>query len=227
MYEFFAVALVGPVLALAFDEPIGSSLGLALVMSTIALSWNYLFNLMFERWEARQPVGGRSALRRLIHGLGFEGGLLFILVPVLAFWLDLGLVAAFLTNLGLFAFFFVYAIVFTWAFDKVFGLPASAGGKGGPPDASAGLKAKAETCPDLDPRSLGSRTIRKTCEAAPLERSCLTGCDGLVCIQWREGSIDPCRRPGRLPFRGTSRPLASVRRATGWRRSAAARHRRC
>ena len=28
--------------------------------------------------------------------------------------------------LGLLAFFFVYAVAFTWAFDRVFGLPASA-----------------------------------------------------------------------------------------------------
>ena len=33
---------------------------------------------------------------------------------------------ALIANLGLLAFFFVYAIAFTWAFDKVFGLPESA-----------------------------------------------------------------------------------------------------
>jgi uncharacterized membrane protein len=32
--------------------------------------------------------------------------------------------------LGLLVFFFVYAIAFTWAFDRVFGLPASALGRG-------------------------------------------------------------------------------------------------
>ncbi len=134
LYEFFAVALVGPALALLFDEPIGSSLQLALVMSTIALVWNYLFNLLFERWEATQSVAGRSALRRFVHGLGFEGGLVFILVPVMAFWLDISFGAAFVANLGVFVFFFVYAIAFTWAFDRVFGLPPSArgGGEGSP-----------------------------------------------------------------------------------------------
>ena len=33
---------------------------------------------------------------------------------------------AYRRTLGILAFFFVYAIVFTWAFDKVFGLPQSA-----------------------------------------------------------------------------------------------------
>lgn len=49
-----------------------------------------------------------------------------ILIPVMSFWLDISPATAFAANLGLLVFFFVYAIVFTWAFDRVFGLPASA-----------------------------------------------------------------------------------------------------
>ena len=44
----------------------------------------------------------------------------------MSLWLDITPLNAFLANLGLLAFFFVYAIVFTWAFDRVFGLPQSA-----------------------------------------------------------------------------------------------------
>ena len=131
LYEVFAIAFVGPVLSVAFDKPATSTLGLAFVLSSIALAWNYVFNALFERWEARQPVRGRSFVRRLAHGTGFEGGLVILLVPVMSFWLEISFFEAFLANLGLLAFFFVYAIAFTWAFDKVFGLPASAmeGGK--------------------------------------------------------------------------------------------------
>lgn len=126
LYEAFAIAFVGPVLSVAFDKPVASTLGLAFVLSSIALAWNYVFNAIFERWESRQAVRGRSLARRLAHGLGFEGGLVVILVPVMALWLNTSAQVAFLANLGLLAFFFVYAIVFTWAFDRVFGLPESA-----------------------------------------------------------------------------------------------------
>ena len=126
LYELFAILFVGPVLGWLFDEPMGSSLALAVVLSTIALSWNYVFNAFFERWEAKQPVRGRSWQRRLAHGAGFEGGLTLLLVPVMSWWLDTSAWQAFLANLGLLAFFFVYAVGFTWAFDRVFGLPASA-----------------------------------------------------------------------------------------------------
>ena len=126
MYEIGAVSVVGPVLALTFDKPASSTFLLAVVLSAIALVWNYLFNAVFERWESRQVVKGRSFMRRLAHGAGFEGGLTLMLVPVMALWLETTFMAAFLTNLGLLAFFFVYAIGYTWAFDKVFGLPLSA-----------------------------------------------------------------------------------------------------
>jgi uncharacterized membrane protein len=128
LYEVGAIAVVGPVLGFAFGKPASSSFLLALVLSTIALCWNYVFNAALERWESGQAVKGRSFARRLAHGAGFEGGLTLILVPVMAVWLDTSFLTAFVTNLGLLAFFFLYAIGYTWAFDKVFGLPKSAMG---------------------------------------------------------------------------------------------------
>lgn len=126
LYELFAIAFVTPILSVIFDKPSTSTMGLAIVLSSIALGWNYIFNSLFERWEARQSVRGRSFKRRIVHGMGFEGGLVAILVPVMALWLNISALNAFFTNLGLLVFFFVYAIVFTWAFDRVFGLPESA-----------------------------------------------------------------------------------------------------
>ncbi|WP_271010258.1 PACE efflux transporter [Paucibacter sp. B51] len=126
LYEAIAVAMVGPAVAWMFATSLQSSALLALAMSSIALAWNYVFNALFERWEARQAVKGRSLGRRLLHGIGFEGGLVLFLVPLMAWWLDISLLEALIADLAILAFFFVYAIVFTWAFDRVFGLPESA-----------------------------------------------------------------------------------------------------
>ena len=129
LYEVGAIAFVGPVLSMAFEKPASSTMPLAVVLSAIALCWNYVFNALFERWESRQETKGRSFLKRMAHGAGFEGGLTIILVPVMAWWLDTSLLTAFMANLGLLVFFFFYAIAFTWLFDKVFGLPQSALGQ--------------------------------------------------------------------------------------------------
>lgn len=126
LYEVFAVALVTPLIAIFFDEGHGSALGLSVLMSSIALTWNYVFNALFEWWERRQTVKGRSPLRRLVHGIGFEGGLGVFLIPVMALWLDIALWQAVLAELGFLALFMVYTVAFTWCFDHLFGLPESA-----------------------------------------------------------------------------------------------------
>jgi uncharacterized membrane protein len=126
MYEGFALALVVPFLAVALDRSSLQVLPLAIAMSVTAVSWNYVFNLLFERWESGRAVRGRSLLRRLAHGAGFQGGLVLMLVPMMAWWLDVSLFDAFFADLGVLLFFFVYTIAFTWLFDRVFGLPESA-----------------------------------------------------------------------------------------------------
>ena len=135
LYEAIAITAVGPAMAWLFDAPMASSLALALLLSSVALAWNWAFNALFERWEARQAVKGRSWRRRLAHGIGFEGGLVVMLVPLMAWWLNTTLWAALLADLGIVAFFFVYAVAFTWAFDRIFGLPESARANPGPPHA--------------------------------------------------------------------------------------------
>jgi uncharacterized membrane protein len=126
LYEVVAIACVAPMLMLVFGQSPLSSLGLSFTMSSIALAWNYTFNTFFERWEARQSVKGRSWQRRVAHGLGFEGGLALILVPVMAGWLGISWWQALLADLGILLFFLVYTVAFTWVFDRVFGLPQSA-----------------------------------------------------------------------------------------------------
>lgn len=104
----------------------GSSLALSILTATIALCWSYAFNTIFETWEARQSVRGRSLKRRTAHALIFEGGLVLICIPVMAWWLQVGYLEALVYEAGLIAVFIAYTYLFTWGFDRAFGLPASA-----------------------------------------------------------------------------------------------------
>ncbi|MGY4495877.1 PACE efflux transporter [Pseudomonas sp. TE3610] len=125
LYEGIAVLCVGPLLNGLFEQGLGYSTALAVVISLVALAWNLVFNLGFERWERRQPDPTRTGRRRLLHALGFEGGLTLMLTPLVAVWLGIGLWEALVTDVGLFAFFFFYALVFQWGFDRVFGVPTA------------------------------------------------------------------------------------------------------
>jgi uncharacterized membrane protein len=126
LYEVLAIALAGVGLMLMSGESLLASGALAAATSAVAVLWNLVFNSLFERWEARQPKKGRSVKRRLAHAVAFETGLVLMLVPLIAWWLGIGLWEALVMDMALVFFFLVYTFVFNWAFDAVFGLPASA-----------------------------------------------------------------------------------------------------
>lgn len=137
LYELIAIAVATYGLALVTGAGAAHSSVIAAVSSAIAVLWNLAFNTLFERWEARQAVRGRSILRRVAHAIGFEGGLVFLLVPLFAWWFSVSLWQAFVMDIGLMVFFLCYTFVFNWGFDRVFGLPASAQPAAPAPTASA------------------------------------------------------------------------------------------
>ncbi len=126
LYEALAICIVAGVM-----QPL-SGLGpeatgpFAVATSVIALLWNMAFNTAFETWERRQPSRERTLRRRAAHALLFEAGLVLMTVPLIAWWMHMGWWAALLADLGLVLLFLTYTFCFNWAFDRVFGLPASA-----------------------------------------------------------------------------------------------------
>lgn len=126
LYEGIAIVAASAGLALMSGQGVGHSGVLAVIASVIAVLWNLGFNALFELWESRQAVRGRSVKRRIAHAVGFEGGLVFFLVPIFAWWLGVSLWEALVMDLGLVVFFLGYTFVFNWVFDAVFGLPAAA-----------------------------------------------------------------------------------------------------
>lgn len=126
LYEFIAILLSAILLELMSNAGAAESLGLAVAASAVAIIWNLVFNSLFERWEASRKQQGRSLAVRIIHAIGFEGGLLIFLIPLVAWWYEVSFWQALLMDMGLLVFFLVYTFVFTWAFDRIFGLPVAA-----------------------------------------------------------------------------------------------------
>ncbi|WP_156382419.1 PACE efflux transporter [Acidovorax sp. Leaf160] len=126
LYEAIAIAVATLGLSVFTGQSAGHAGVVSVMASAIAIVWNVAFNWAFERWESRQASRHRTVGRRVVHAIGFEGGLACVLVPVLAWWFGVSLWQALLMDLGLLVFFLVYTFVFNWGFDRVFGLPASA-----------------------------------------------------------------------------------------------------
>lgn len=125
LYELVAIMLSAILLNLISNADATNSLGIAIAASAVAILWNLAFNVGFERWEKRRENQGRSLGIRVLHAVGFEGGLVIFLVPIIAWWLDISLFQALLMDLGLLTFFLFYTFFFNWVFDAVFGLPAA------------------------------------------------------------------------------------------------------
>lgn len=127
LFELIAVCLTSSLLVFGGHDA-GHAGAAAVASSAIAILWNFAFNSMFEAWEVRQATRGRSWKRRAAHAIGFEGGLVLVLVPLFAWWLNISLWEALVLDIGLLLFFMVYTYLFSLAFDRIFGLPASAQG---------------------------------------------------------------------------------------------------
>lgn len=123
---FEAIAIACVTLAVRLFSPgtdTAEASALAVATSVVALLWNLVFNSAFEAWERHQPSLTRTTRRRLAHAVGFEGGLVLVTVPLMAWWLQLSWWDALVADLGLVAFFLVYTFVFNWGFDRAFGSP--------------------------------------------------------------------------------------------------------
>jgi uncharacterized membrane protein len=123
-FEIIGLALITPLGAWAFHMPMHDIGVLGIVGATIATLWNYIYNFGFDHFMQRMRGSTRkTSLIRLLHAVMFEVGLLFVLLPLFAWYLGISLWQAFLMDVSFALFYMGYAFVFNWAYDRLFPLP--------------------------------------------------------------------------------------------------------
>ncbi len=123
-FEIIGLALVTPLGALAFGMPVADIGVVGVAGATIATGWNYLYNLGFDHVMQRLTGGTKKSLAvRALHAVLFEGGLLVALLPLIAWYLGVSLLQAFMMDVSFALFYLVYAFVFNLAYDRIFPLP--------------------------------------------------------------------------------------------------------
>lgn len=120
IFEFFAIVFSTFVLMALSQGGGQESLILAILISTAAVMWNFIYNTGFESWELRNRVTERTFKIRSLHATGFEAGLFLICLPLYMIWYDVGIWKAMLMETALLIFFLVYTFLFTLLFDQVF-----------------------------------------------------------------------------------------------------------
>lgn len=121
LFEIVALLLCAPVMSWLLGVSFAHAGLLTLMISLVAMTWNVIFNSLFDRLERRwkAPVNPRSFTARIGHAVVFEAGLILAVVPMAAWWLNIGLIEAFVLDIGLVLFFLPYTLVFNWCYDKV------------------------------------------------------------------------------------------------------------
>ncbi|MFG6593332.1 PACE efflux transporter [Sulfitobacter sp. 1A13368] len=120
-FEIIALLIVTPASAWLFDKPIGHIGVVAVVSASIATGWNYAYNLGFDHALRRlRGTVKKTVPIRVLHAVSFEIGLLFVLLPFIAWYLEISLREAFLIDVSLAVFYLIYAFVFNWIYDVLF-----------------------------------------------------------------------------------------------------------
>ena len=117
-FELVAIALCAPIGAWLLDMPVSHVGVLTVMVSLIAMAWNMAFNTLFDRFERRAGLK-RTLGMRIAHAIMFELGLVAMVVPVAAWWLNVSLVEALLLDLGIVLFFLPYTFGFNLAYDAL------------------------------------------------------------------------------------------------------------
>ena len=122
IFEILAIIFSTLLLMVLSGGSAQNSLPIAIIVSVVAVIWNYTYNTGFESWERRKQIMTRNLRVRCIHAIGFESGLFLFCLPVYMLWYKVGLWEATTMQTALLIFFLVYTFVFTLIFDKIFTL---------------------------------------------------------------------------------------------------------
>ncbi len=126
MFEMVALSII----AVFGSKITGHSLQeiglLGLFLSLIAMGWNFVYNLFFDKWYVSyRGAKKRTIPIRVVHAILFEAGLLGVGILAIMWWLQMGFMEALLLDLGYATFFLIYGFVYNWIYDVVFPVPTA------------------------------------------------------------------------------------------------------
>ena len=115
-YEVILLVIIAIALSFIFSMPLEVTGILGVIMAIISVIWNMIFNHYFEKvehkyqWKRTIPV-------RILHAVGFEGGLMLATIPIIAYMMKMSFIDALILDFGLTMCILVYTFIFQWCYD--------------------------------------------------------------------------------------------------------------
>src|SRR5690606_12226391 len=89
-YEIILLVIIAIALSFIFEVPLEVTGTLGVAMAVTSVIWNMIFNHFFEKFEAKRKLK-RTVGVRILHAIGFEGGLLLVTIPMVAYAMNMSL----------------------------------------------------------------------------------------------------------------------------------------
>lgn len=118
LFEVSVIILSIFALSVFIQNQTGSVSIAVILISVIAMLWNFIFNIGFDYFFT-EPREQRTILIRILHTVSFESGLLIFTLPLIAYILNMELITAFITDIGLTLIIMSYTFIFNWAYDHL------------------------------------------------------------------------------------------------------------
>lgn len=118
LFELLGVVFATPLAMWLTGKSMLSMASLSAIISGVAMAWNMIFNWFFDRLQLRYGFH-RNVWIRMLHSCCFEIGLIIMVVPLVAWWVDTTLWHALVVDIGLVLFFLPYSFFYNLCYDLV------------------------------------------------------------------------------------------------------------
>lgn len=117
-YEIILLVIIALALSFFFEMPLEVTGVLGIFMAVTSVIWNMVFNHYFEKFEAKHQLK-RTVRVRILHAIGFEGGLMLATIPMVAYAMNMSLWQAIVLDFSLTLCILVYTFIFQWCYDLI------------------------------------------------------------------------------------------------------------
>lgn len=117
-YEIILLVIIAIALSFIFEVPMEVTGTLGIAMAVTSVIWNMIFNHYFEKIEAKRKLK-RTFKVRVLHAIGFEGGLMLVTIPMVAYAMNMSIWQAILLDFSMTTCILVYTFIFQWCYDQI------------------------------------------------------------------------------------------------------------
>lgn len=121
LFEVILLASLLPIGMFLFGVSAASFGILSVILSLKAMMFNFVFNWFYDKLDQRanRIPTERSMHHRVVHAVSFEVGMMITSLPIIMWWLSMGLWEAFQLEVILIGFVMIYTFLFGLGYDRL------------------------------------------------------------------------------------------------------------